>query len=291
MKPKLDNFACVTIGILPAILVLVIPWHFRNFIQGTLSPWSLAPFELGLFALVVYAFGQYVRAIIEIYLRPARAREQELTKQLKDAEAREENALQLAGTDPLTGLLNRRGASLMLQGIFGAQRRFAHQDSDGEASLSNLMQLAVAVIDLDGFKAANDQFGHIFGDATLCLVAELLRRQFARDTDIVCRSGGDEFQVFILGEKGSTTIDAVSAQLASFCQLFESECQGLFVSTCPTTRQPLVVTASCGVTIGNLTNNQDIDETLLARLLASADQAMYDAKRAGKNQVVTSQAD
>ncbi len=220
------------------------------------------------------------------YLRPAQAREQELLKQLKDAEIREEQALQLAGTDPLTGLPNRRGVSFMLQKMFGAQRRFAHQDSNEDSRpKAAIMQLAAAVIDLDGFKAANDQRGHDFGDTVLRLVAEILRRYFTRDTDIVCRSGGDEFQVFMLGEKNDAAIQAVALRLEGFCRLFETEFNRLFGST-NEARLPLSVTASCGVTIADLPDDQAIDETLLAKLLTSADQMMYRAKQEGKNRVV-----
>ena len=290
MKQEPTHVSLLVAGLFPALAIAFTAHHFDS------NPWVwswVIIFEIMMTLLLAFALGILNYKIAwAFYLRPAMAREQELIVQLTKAKAETEQALRLAGTDPLTGLLNRRGASLMLQRMFGAQRRFGHQDSD-EDSKPKALQLAVAVLDLDGFKPINDRFGHGFGDATLCLMAELLRRQFERDTDIICRSGGDEFQVFILGEKGSTTIDAVSARLASFCQLFESEFQGLFASTCPTARRPLVVTASCGVTICDLPNTA-IDRSFLDQQIELADQAMYEAKETGKNRIVVampSQAD
>lgn len=275
-------------GLFPALAIVFTAHHFDS------NPWVwswIIVFEIMMTLLLAMALGILNYNIAwAFYLRPARVREQELIAQLKDAEIREEQALQLAGTDPLTGLPNRRGVSLMLQKMFGAQRRFAHQDSNEDSKPKAAMQLAVAVIDLDGFKAANDQRGHDFGDTVLRLAAEILRRHFARDTDIVCRSGGDEFQVFMLGEQNDSACEAVTSRLETFGRLFESEFQRLFGSTNEASL-PLSVTASCGVTIGNLPDDQAIDETLLAELLSSADRMMYQAKQGGKNQVVASQAD
>jgi diguanylate cyclase (GGDEF)-like protein/PAS domain S-box-containing protein len=80
--------------------------------------------------------------------------------------------------DPLTGLLNRHAIETHLTAVI----------DDDEATL------AVAFIDLDGFKAVNDNFGHDVGDIVLATVAERLRRAFRTD-DVVGRYGGDEFVV------------------------------------------------------------------------------------------------
>ena len=80
--------------------------------------------------------------------------------------------------DPLTGLRNRRGLVDQLQ---AASRR------DGQA---------LVLLDLDGFKAVNDRFGHARGDALLCEVADRIR-QATRQGDLVFRLGGDEFAVLV----------------------------------------------------------------------------------------------
>jgi diguanylate cyclase (GGDEF)-like protein len=100
-------------------------------------------------------------------------------EQLANAVALREATHELATTDELTGLRNRRG--------FFEQSRRRWSDSTGVA--------AVAFIDLDGLKVVNDVEGHEAGDRLLRRLAEALQRN-VRDTDVVARLGGDEFAVF-----------------------------------------------------------------------------------------------
>jgi len=96
------------------------------------------------------------------------------------AEHRLDGAREEAHTDPLTGLLNRRGF----------EARFPTHYVHGE----------LFVIDLNQFKAINDQFGHAIGDAVLCHVASVLRAELRLEGDrfdLACRWGGDEFVVFV----------------------------------------------------------------------------------------------
>jgi len=95
-----------------------------------------------------------------------------------------EEVRQLSLTDPLTGLGNRRHLDLMLTHSLAAARR-------GEP-------LALVMIDLDGFKAVNDRFGHLRGDELLRRVADALRSE-ARGSDLVARFGGDEFVIVLPG--------------------------------------------------------------------------------------------
>jgi diguanylate cyclase (GGDEF)-like protein len=95
-----------------------------------------------------------------------------------------ESVRSLSLTDSLTGLANRRHMDVVMEHAWAAARR-------GDP-------LAVMVMDLDGFKAVNDEAGHQAGDRVLCEVAAILRAE-ARGSDVVVRYGGDEFLVILPG--------------------------------------------------------------------------------------------
>jgi diguanylate cyclase (GGDEF)-like protein len=90
---------------------------------------------------------------------------------------------QIASTDALTGLANRRLFSEHLALALARTERYG-------------TMMGILYLDLDGFKAVNDTLGHEEGDKLLCEVADLLR-DGSRDTDLVARLGGDEFLVLI----------------------------------------------------------------------------------------------
>ena len=104
---------------------------------------------------------------------------QKLQQNVEDNQLQIDDLQQQASTDPLTGLLNRRGFTLLWQSAM------AHSAGTGS-------QLAVMLIDIDHFKSLNDQHGHERGDEALVNVAKALGSVTRKD-DFVCRLGGDEF--------------------------------------------------------------------------------------------------
>jgi diguanylate cyclase (GGDEF)-like protein len=104
----------------------------------------------------------------------------------------------LAHTDPLTGLANRRQLIDLMQREFNRARRYRRP-------------LGLLYLDLDGFKAINDRFGHMFGDEILRNVATTLRAVL-RSTDLLARIGGDEFAV-LLPETPMAGVENVAAKL------------------------------------------------------------------------------
>jgi diguanylate cyclase (GGDEF)-like protein len=97
----------------------------------------------------------------------------------------------LAMTDPLTGLYNRRYISEALKNMLESARRNRHP-------------LSVILIDLNGFKAVNDQYGHPRGDRVLCDAATALRSAL-RQSDVLGRHGGDEFILLDPADRSSAT--------------------------------------------------------------------------------------
>ncbi len=161
-----------------------------------------------------------------------------------------------ASQDGLTGLANRRSSHEALHAELSRAARFGND-------------LALVMADLDGFKAINDRFGHPIGDVVLKEFAGTLR-ETAREVDVVGRWGGEEFILVLPG-----TDTAGGARLAERVRAaFEQR----LVLAPDGTRIP--VTASFGVAAYP-------DHTSEESLVAAADAALYEAKRAGKNRVVT----
>lgn len=163
-----------------------------------------------------------------------------------------EHALELAFTDGLTGLYNRRYLMDQIEREFIRAQR-------SKAPLSLIM------IDLDGLKGINDRFGHHVGDSFLKEVARIVKAN-TRASDVAARWGGDEFMLLAPGtdSKGADKIaERIRAQVEHFKIKLEGEEAG--------------ITVSAGI-VSYPTNASVVPE-----LVKKADEAMYCAKRAGKN--------
>ncbi len=161
----------------------------------------------------------------------------------------------LANADPLTGLPNR----IMQCKAFDEQLRKAALAIDGSQR-----RFSVFCLDLDGFKAANDRYGHAAGDAILVAVAHRLRDAIRSD-DLVFRVGGDEFVILLPGLDTDQAAPIAERILAMISHPFDVA-----------ERQPLRIGVSIGIA-GYPRDGRTTDE-----LLRSADMAMYEAKRRGK---------
>lgn len=176
----------------------------------------------------------------------------ELTRQLKHEQQTGAELKQLAHHDSLTGLPNRL--------YFQKELPILLQQSQQKKQL-----LALMFIDLDNFKTVNDSWGHDYGDEVLCIVANRMQ-QVLRNHDLLSRLGGDEFAVLLPG-----IIDKAGAeQLAD--RLIQAVRQPMLVQ-----QQLMPVGATVGIAF------YPLDASDAAQLLQKSDEAMYAAKKAGKN--------
>ena len=168
--------------------------------------------------------------------------------------------------DSLTGLLNRktfdsRFSELVGTAFSGAQPPLAREQSErrtGDAVTAHWL----GVIDIDHFKMVNDQFGHVYGDEVLILLANILKASF-RDQDRVYRFGGEEFVVLL---RATTADDAIKS--------FERLRARVEAHEFPQIKQ---VTISLG--FASITQETPVS------ILGHADQALYYAKEHGRNRV------
>jgi diguanylate cyclase (GGDEF)-like protein/PAS domain S-box-containing protein len=176
----------------------------------------------------------------------------ELEVELRQSEAR---FMELARTDPLTGLANRRTLSEAVEIEFQRCKRFGSS-------------AGVLMIDIDNFKKINDTYGHESGDRALISVGAILK-SMARIIDISSRFGGEEFVSLLVSTDLSGAVDAAERIREKVSQIMVASPTGAFG-----------LTVSIGVSI--LTED-DID---WSAAISRADQAMYRAKEAGRNRVV-----
>jgi diguanylate cyclase len=182
-------------------------------------------------------------------------------QEVLDAEARIhalESKLQhmseLVREDQLTGSLNRRG----LDDVF--ERETARADRRGTP-------LCVAMLDLDDFKRLNDTYGHQAGDAALRHLVKIVKETL-RSMDVIARFGGEEFLILLPEtsvEAASLTMTRLQRELTRHFFLHDNE--------------KVLITFSAGVALRHPNEDQ-------AALVKRADQAMYTAKKTGKNRVI-----
>lgn len=150
--------------------------------------------------------------------------------------------------DVLTGLWNR-----------------AYTENAVNEMISQEKKGALFMLDMDNFKAVNDNYGHIAGDETLKVFAGTLKK-FAGEGDILCRIGGDEFMIFV---KGVTEKSELSSRAADIISDFQKKFAALSFEI------------ECSVSIGIAQTPEDGLE--FNKLYNSADKALYYVKQNGKN--------
>jgi len=186
-----------------------------------------------------------LRIDVEKYKKVIHAKEVELQAVITQSK-------EVSDMDALTYLFNRRATIRELQAEVLRAVRYSSS-------------LSVSIIDVDHFKAINDSYGHPVGDKVLQQVAAQLRDGI-RTPDIIGRYGGEEF-IIILPNSG---VDAAGEQAARLCKI---------ISTNPFHIKEHSIPVTISVGVAELRIGQDTWDTLLNR----ADDAMYNAKKRGRN--------
>lgn len=187
-------------------------------------------------------------------LHASRERAERAEQKIAELQRELDEASRLMRHDQLTGVLNRRG----IEEIFGKES--ARTKRRGSP-------LCVALLDIDNFKRLNDTFGHNAGDGALIHLADVIRRNLGPN-DTVARLGGEEFIILY----PDCDLDAAAAALTRLQRELTRE---YFLAD----ERKLLITFSAGVT---LWQPGEAVEAVIAR----ADDAMYEAKRTGRNKVV-----
>jgi len=163
----------------------------------------------------------------------------------------------LASKDALTGLLNRRA---IMEALPKEINRIERQEQT----------LCVGMCDIDHFKQVNDTYGHIAGDEVLKEVTHRMTETL-REYDLLGRYGGEEFLII-------TPVDTIENSKL----VYQRICQAISEQPISFDGGSVTVTISCGVT----GYRPKIDDHSISKVIARADEALYEAKDAGRNRVI-----
>ena len=181
-------------------------------------------------------------------------RNEELLREINERKKAELALQELAMTDPLTGLFNRRHFFRAAEFLLAEAIRYKHS-------------LSIMVLDIDHFKHVNDTYGHATGDTAIKFLAATIKT-IIRTADVAARFGGDEFVVLM----PETNIEQ-ALKSAHRLRLYLAE------RTIPASQHRFHFTLSLGVA------SISADVNTIDMLLEHADQALYTAKQKGRNQV------
>jgi diguanylate cyclase (GGDEF)-like protein len=166
---------------------------------------------------------------------------------------REAEIVAISLTDPLTGVGNRRRLEQEMS------RELSRVERTGD-------KLCALMADVDHFKRVNDVYGHDVGDKVLTTLAKLLRTH-SRATDIVARTGGEEF-VVLMPRTGLVNATPVAERLRT--------------SLASALIEPLIDSITVSIGVAELASGEQAEA-----FLQRADRALYEAKRCGRNRVIT----
>lgn len=173
---------------------------------------------------------------------------------------------QIAITDSLTGCYNRNYLAQQLQ-------------NEVIRNMKDQMPFSLLLLDIDFFKLINDTYGHIVGDEVICSTVEIIK-QTLRQTDILARFGGEEFIIYLpntIPSQAHILAERVISAVESNKMIF------------PNVNNSVSITISMGLlSISNFTIEESKNsQNILSEMFQSVDKALYQAKREGRNRIVS----
>lgn len=197
------------------------------------------------------AHSEHLQSLVE-------ARTADLENTLANLEQAHRELERLSALDGLTGIFNRRTFDEKLAELWSIAQRQGRP-------------LSILMVDIDHFKHINDSLGHPCGDMVLITFSQMLRNIMHRPTDVLARYGGEEFAI-ILPDTPLSGAEVVAASIIRNAQQYLHHWEG----------EHFHVTASVGIACQVPQTNISVEH-----LLAQADQALYTAKREGRNRWVS----
>lgn len=201
----------------------------------------------------VFKLSQALSGMTAQLLRANEEMQKQVHRRTQELQVANAELQRQANTDALTQLLNRRGFDTQASLALALARRSGRP-------------LSMISLDIDFFKGVNDQFGHDVGDSVLANLADILRQR-TRKADIVARIGGEEF-VLLLPDTNASAAQRLAQELL----------ESIERTLIPTVGH---ITVSAGVS--SLRSEETTDD--LHSMLKRSDEALYEAKRAGRNRV------
>ncbi|MBB1073280.1 diguanylate cyclase [Rhodoferax sp. 4810] len=234
------------------LAVLATGWTLQPQTDGLVTALSIVALALYLFSIALDSQSRSVR--LRDVRQELRAKEHALQLQLAEIQSLQAELRDQARRDALTGLFNRRHLGDLMT------RELARCARDGQP-------LSLLMIDIDHFKRINDTHGHQVGDDVLRATARLLAER-ARASDMLFRYGGEEFLLVLLPADASVARDVAEELRQRY-------------AASPLTADASPITATLSIGVATFADHGVTFESLVE----AADQALYRAKRAGRNRV------
>lgn len=244
-----SNTMLATVAVLAVIAIIILAYYLEVRVLSRLQRLRQAIDQFGTsrsFDAVIHGNDE-IAGIARAFLQLAR-----------EISSRETQLVEIAHSDPLTGLANRRRFMERFDTLSRRRR-------PGDAAV------ALLVIDIDHFKDVNDRYGHLVGDECLRQIARVIERSI-RTTDLVARFGGEEFLVLC------TDIDTEGAVVVA-----EKIRKAVEDTSVILTDQGVTVRVTVSVGVAAVPPDAPVQSLDFDMMMEAADVAVYDAKKSGRN--------